>query len=501
MKGVEQLLAELREHGTIDSQGEFTLSLSEARRKLVQYHSSDQARYLLHLLAAGTAAGARGVTVEQTRDTCRLLMPGAHIAESALLKVFADPARPSPVAGAGDMVLGLQGAFHFRAVRVEVKAQRPGESFLWTLEPNSESSVPIESGGDTCLEVTLHFRAPLTEKLRGLLQSLRGYAAKSAEARLLDRFCDRSLIPLTYNGERCDRPLFLPTLGVLAQVGELGEKRLEFTPDCRLPERGWRGVLALGPGAVQIVIHGVAYCQVESLGLVGTIYHDRLERDLSRERVVRDRLYDELLADLEEVRVELSNRLVPKLVNLDWSLVEAQLPNLVHLFLTRRLSGENRKLLWQTMEGLYKARTGSERTFEGSAKGLLDLLTGLMIDAGPRERVLTLLLADCGDDLRDLGPGLHKQMDVAQQLVRAYHPDHTLVLGYLLLGLGAVHAVEGRKNESERAWFRALETVWSGSDARAQELMYGHMAYSPEHIIEQTSAALAMYCDERLKAS
>jgi hypothetical protein len=58
VKGVEQLLAELREHGTIDSQGEFTLSLSEARRKLVQYHSSDKARYLLLLLAAGIAAGA-----------------------------------------------------------------------------------------------------------------------------------------------------------------------------------------------------------------------------------------------------------------------------------------------------------------------------------------------------------------------------------------------------------------------------------------------------------
>lgn len=144
MKGVEELLAELREHGTIDSRGEFTLSLSEARRKLVQYQSSNKARYLLLLLSAATAAGATSLTVEQSPRNCRLVMPQAHIPESALLSAFAEPHRPSASPGASDLVLGLQGAFHNRAARVEVRVQKPGESFLWTLEPRSEQSVPIE---------------------------------------------------------------------------------------------------------------------------------------------------------------------------------------------------------------------------------------------------------------------------------------------------------------------------------------------------------------------
>ena len=498
MKGVEELLAELREHGTIDSRGEFTLSLSEARRKLVQYHFSDKARYLLLLLSAGTAAGARSLTVEQTPILCRLQMPGAHIPESALLNAFAHPERPADAPGASDLVLGLQGAFHNQATRVEVRAQRPGESFLWTLEPRSEQSVPIDSGGETGLEVLLHFKLDVGQRLRGVLGWLRGYAARSSEARLLDKYCDRSLIPLSYNGERSDRPLFLPALSVLATVGELGDKKLEFPADTQLEGYAWRGVLALGPGAIQIVIHGVAYCQIESLGLAGTIYHDGLERDLSREKVVRDAAYDSLISELEGVKIALSGVLVDKLSSVPWPLVVEQLPDLVYLFLARKLEAEKRQALWEGMERIYRdrAQEGVDRAFPPSPKGLVDLMTGLVQDVTARQRVLDLLLSDCGEGLRKQPTGFHKQLLMTHDLFRAHHPEETLVLGYLLLGLGALHSVKGRAQESERAWFRTLETVWAGTDARAQELMYAHMAHTPEHILQQSSTALAMYCAE-----
>lgn len=497
MKGVEELLAELREHGTIDSRGEFTLSLTEARRKLVQYHSSDKARYLLLLLSAGTAAGAQSLTVEQTPILCRLQMPGAHIPESALLNAFAHPERPADAPGASDLVLGLQGAFHNQAIRVEVRAQKPGESFLWTLESRSEQSVPIDSGGETGLEVLLHFKLDVSQKLRGMLGWLRGYAAKSEEARLLDKYCDRSLIPLSYNGERSDRPLFLPELSVLATVGQLKDKKLEFPVDTHLDGYSWRGVLALGPGVIQIVIHGVAYCQIESLGLAGTIYHDGLERDISREKVVRDARYDSLVSELEGVRIALASVLVGKMKSVPWRLLVDQLPDLVFLFLTRKLDAEKRQAMWEAMESLYRDREqegAAERAFSPSPKGLVDLMTGLSQDTAGRQRVLDLLLADCGDGLRQQPSGFHKQLAMTHDLFRAFYPEETLVLGYLLLGLGALHSVEGRAQESERAWFRTLETVWAGTDARAQELMYAHMAHTPEHILQQSSTALAMYC-------
>jgi hypothetical protein len=489
VKGVEQLLAELREHGTIDSQGEFTLSLSEARRKLVQYHSSEQARYLLLLLSAGTAAGATSLTVRQSAHFCRLEMPGAYLPESALLSAFDGQ---TPQAAASDLVLGLQGAFLCRAERVEVKAQRPGESFLWTMERDSEQSVPIDFEGAVGIEISLHYKQGVVDKLRGVLGRLRGYAARSPEARLIDAYCDRSLIPIIYNDERSDRPLFLPP-GALAQVGDLGDKKLEFKTNFQLHLEGWRGVLALGAGAVQIVIHGVAYCQIEDLGLAGTVYHDGLERDLSREKVVRDQTYDQLVADLEKVRVDLCNRLVGILDQVSWPLIQQQLPDLVYLFLTRGLLTDNRQALWEWMVAEYQRRDGGRR-FEPSPRGLMDLMVGLLKDAGARERVLHTLLADCGDGARQRAPNLHKKLDVTHELFRSFHPEETLVLGYLLLGLGAVHSLEGRKNDSERAWFKSLETVWAGSDARAQELMYGHMAFSPEHILRETASALSMYC-------
>lgn len=499
MKGVEQLLAELREHGTIDSQGEFTLSLSEARRKLVQYQSSEKARYLLLLLSAGTAAGARSLAIEQTSPVCRLSMPGAHIPESALLSAFAHPERPSAAPGACDLVLGLQGAFHNGASRVEVRVQKPGESFVWTLEARSEQSTPIDSAGVTGLEVVLHLKRDLGQTLRGVLGWLRGgYAAKSEEARLLDRYCDRSLITLTYNGESIDRPLFLPALSVLATVGELGEKRLEFKPDAQLSGYGWRAALALGPGPIQIVLQGVAYCQIENLGLVGTVYHDGLERDISREKIVRDKTYEALLRELETVRVELSTTLVAKMDSVEWPLLAAQLPELVYLFLSRKLDGQSRQALWEGMERLYRRRAeGEAHGFTPSPSGLIDFMMALTEDITARRRVLELLLLDCGEGLRERPVHFHKQLEMTHQVFRAHHPDESLVLGYLLLGLGALHAVEGRKQESERAWFRALETVWSGTNERAQELMYAHMGYAPEHILQQASTALAMYCSEQ----
>jgi hypothetical protein len=496
MKAVDQLLAELREHGTIDSQGQFTLSLSEARRKLVQYHSSEKARYLLLLLSAGSAAGASSVSVRQEPDSCFLSMPDAYIPESALLSAFADHGATSSVAGAGDLVLGLQGAFLAGASRVEVHSQRPGESFLWCLEPNSERSEPANFNGVSGIVIRLLFPHGLGQKLKGLLGRLRGYAARPQEARLLDQYCDRSLIPISYNGERCDRPLFLPEAGVQAVVGELSPKELGFKPDCTLSaDYPFRGALALGDGAIQIVIHDVAYCQIDDLGLVGTIYHDQLERDISREKVVRDHRYDELTRQLERAYRELINHLVANLDRLDAGGLRRWLPELVYQFLSAQLLTSNRQRLWEWMEARYREGEDATRSFSPNPKGLVDLMTALLKSAQPRDRVLQELLLHCGDSLRTtVDSQLAKTLNTAHDLFRYYHPEETLVLGYLLLGLGAVHAVQQRANDSERAWFKCLETVWSGKDARAQELMYAHMGYSSAHILQQAGAALAMYC-------
>lgn len=496
VKDVDQLLAELRAHGTIDSKGEFTLSLSEARRKLIEYHSSEKARYLLLLLSAGTAAGAQEQRVYQESTICRLQMPGAYIPESDLLNAFGAPQKMSEAAGASDLVFGLQGAFQAGAYQVEVRAQRPHESFLWTLQPKNESSVPINFEGEVGLEILLHFKTGVKGSLQGVLRWLRGYASKSEEARLIDQYCDRSLLPIFYNGERVDRPLFLPS-GLTANIGGLSTHKLSLEPDTYLSLNPWKGALALGGGAVQIVIHGVAYCQIESLGLVGTVYHDGLERDLSRERVVRNATYQQLIEALEAVKIELYNTLAAKAQQKPQEFVKAHLPQLVYHFLAGDLSSENRQALWGALINLYKNQQADSPTYPLSSEGLVNLMTAVTRDAEAREQVFLLLLSRCSEGLLQRAPRSGQHLSSTIKLFQAFHPQKTLILGYLLLGLGALHAVEGRNNASERAWFKCLETVWSGNDGRAQELMYGHMAYSPEHILQQSSMALTMYCREQ----
>ena len=117
---VDELLHSLREHGTLDSQGEFTVSLSEARRKLKQYHSSEPARYVLLLVSAGFASGGRSAAVTR-RDHCLTIrFPGAYLSENELLQALDNP-HNSASSAATDLVLGIQGALNHQAQEVKLR--------------------------------------------------------------------------------------------------------------------------------------------------------------------------------------------------------------------------------------------------------------------------------------------------------------------------------------------------------------------------------------------
>ena len=176
MKDVEDLLSALREHGTIDSEGQFTVSLAEARRKLTQYHSSDKARYLLSLVSAGTASGATRIEIISSKTSYKLTFADAYIPEEHLLAAFEGTQGPETHAAAEELVLGLQGAFANDANRVALSVRSLKQRcFLWEMTADGDESKSISHQGVNSLEIHLQSNLSLITQMASLFQKLRGY--------------------------------------------------------------------------------------------------------------------------------------------------------------------------------------------------------------------------------------------------------------------------------------------------------------------------------------
>ncbi len=489
MKDLDQLLSSLREHGTIDSAGEFTLSLAEARRKLTKFRSSDKARYLLLLVSGGLAAGATRVEILTQDSSFKIAFHQAGVAEAELLAAFEGKASSE---AATDLMMGLQGAFDNRVERLALKVCAPkGSSYLWEMDRAGESNKPISSGGEFGIWLELRLTQGFRERLMGLLPFLRGYAGMAPEAQLVDQMCDRSRVPIFLDGQPVHRQQVLPRAGCYAAVGGLespGPKMTEF------PEYPWKAILALVPGPVHLVVFGVDYGQVDGTGFSGTVYCDHLQRDLSREQLVKNHLFDELLEQLEAVRVRLLQQLALELPD-QGDECDALLGDLVELFLTGRLSDEAQQGVWNWMVDSLPRRAPkySQEEFEPSPLGLMSLYDVLDPDLDSEAQMLGKMLSYCAASLRARLPRLVKLLERAAQLYSRRYPHDTLIRGYLLLGIGALHQREGRPSEGDKAWFKSLQEVWDGEDQRAQELIYLHMEYGVEHMLDQVAAALKMF--------
>lgn len=491
MKDVDELLRSLREHGTVDSEGQFTVSLSQARRKLKHYHSSDTARFLLLLVSAGVAAGATRITIDRVERSYRLWFAEAYLCETELLAALEKPQSASQRSGGADLVAGIQGSFARQAESVEVDVFHPDRhSFCWRLTPESEEALGVRPEGRHGIQIWLRFRADWRARLRSLLSSLGGYAGMTAEERLVDRYADRALLPLHLQGQPVARSLVLPSSPATAVFGVLPEVHLAKPCHARLPSPGlWRGVLALGKEPIQLVVHGVAYCQIEALGVSGTVYCDELLRDASKEKIVGNETYTQLVKQLEQSRYRLFEVLVDRLELYQASHLQDDGAELLAAFLLGRLSSESRGKVWTWMITQLPA-TGSPPP-KPSVAGLMQMME--VVWPGEVESLLSELLEFCADALANHQLAAQPQLAITLQVLRALQgPARPLLEGYLLLGSGALHALAGEKAKADKDWFDALKAAWGCSSEQAQELFHTHLGFPEAHIAQQASRVLRM---------
>ena len=492
MKSVDQLLNSLREHGTVDSEGSFTIGLTEARAKLREYQSSERGRYILHLISGGMAAEADYVRMERDGQRTRIVFSGAYMEEEALAQAFGGTLTTSDT-GADDMALGIRGALAEGAEAVGLLVEHPKKpGFWWRIDSAGEERGAHPSSQASSVVLELKFPFSWKERLGGFLAGLRGYTGSSPEERLVQEFCDHSLVPVEVRGQRVDRPLFLPESAVTIRIGS-GVDALS-SPDLALESDNVRAAICLAPGKVQLIIRGVAYCELEGTGYSGFLYCSGLQRDATREKVVRNAAYHALEQKLAELKDDALELLALKLPDPKFELVDPFLHQLSALLLQEELSPEASRKLRGWMEE--KLSTVELEAVPRHAAGIFRLYQMVRLEFFGKMPVQVEMLRRCATALRTGHAKTETRLQKTLEALRLSEPGQTLLHGYLLLGLGAYYSTKDRQKESETAWFNALKTVWEDPSPEAQELFHTHLKYPADHICGEVASVLTMYSNE-----
>lgn len=271
------LIEKLREAGTLDSRGSFTLDRRKAREKMARFQLTDPRRYILELVEAAVALGAAEVDV--TLD-------------SAVEVGFAGaPLPPDLLASLDDFLLSVPSQpeeYALRAVAMACAA-------LGTLKV---TRIRVESSAGAWLERTASGDSTGTGALSGnriRVEGALGWAGAlggTAEEKLLRAEALYSPVPVRVNGKDVRGALRLP---------RLGRERSEERDGVR-----FRAAIARewNDSSLTLVSRGVVASRREIVlpaPLVAVVWHDGLARNASHSDVVEDARYQALLRDLAEL--------------------------------------------------------------------------------------------------------------------------------------------------------------------------------------------------------
>lgn len=494
---VERLLNSLREHGTIDSQGEFTIDLLEARRKMAKYQSSNPARYLLCLVSAGLAGGGTSLRIRYDERNLEVKIPGTRIAEEDLRAAYSGRSQEGLSDAALDLALAMHLALQTKCESLEVESCVEGQlGFHWQVSLQALDAVPVEMGTENCLLFNLSWVQSWKHRWPKILKFFGGYAGEREEIRLLEQHCDNSFTPIYVNEQSLDRPLLLPEASVCALVGDPQREAIRFNPRLRFHPDDWEGYLALRPGSIKLVHYGVTLHEFKSSCLSGVISHDGLHRDLSREGVLKDATYEAFTAELSAFELEMIQDFAENIGLWKNAEILLLLDDLVsHALHPSQQSIRNRLSAWISRElGVVPGQGPSTRR-NTSVLELLTLYRKLYsVTMGTEGQAHTeFVLKMCAAALKNRSAQVDQMLSESADLITKYYPHDSLAAGYCLLGLGACLSAFGQPGAARMTWNEAIVTVRKLKDPDAVALIEAHLEFEPDHMMQEVSKALSLY--------
>ena len=308
---MDRFMDGLREAGSYSSSGHFTIGWEKASEKLRQFQAGDRRAFLLLFISAGTALGARNISITEDEHQLEVLLHGCYISQENLRDGFLAIASGNAPDYLLDLAMGLHGGLN-SGIYVELKISAPEQpSFHWKLTEETEESRPTQTvGSEPVVCAVFHKRRKVLEESlwKRLLgwgretSNLGGYVGLSEPCQLVDKRCDKSPIPISIGRQLVSRPFYLPSNDAACRVGTVGPQ-LQFQTShvLNLPDFAWSGGLVLQPGELRCVVHGVSYPPLTHPSLDGVLWVD-INRDLSRSRLItNDAKYESLQQDLNQI--------------------------------------------------------------------------------------------------------------------------------------------------------------------------------------------------------
>lgn len=262
------LLDTLRQAGSFDSRGNFTLDVEKARSKMARFQLTDPERYILELVAAAFAGGSPDLEIDLTPDGLELHFGGTPLGSTDLENLE-------------DFLLVAEGthpALRYLAV---------GLNALTRLQPRR---VLLESPAGVALELRGQKRqliaGPysrhrlLIEREGGILRK----ASYSSEIELIRSHTRFSRRPVRLDGRLLSQPAALELLS---------------------PEES---------GEIFLVLHGIIRQQLKPalLPVRAVVEDDRFSLNASHSAVVEDTIYQEALEQVEQDTLEELARLAER---------------------------------------------------------------------------------------------------------------------------------------------------------------------------------------------
>lgn len=214
---IECFLLELAGEGRLDSQGQFTLALAQAREKLAKFLLKSPQDYLLKLIQAGVAAGAQRLELKTGSNRVLFRMLGVHYPSRDLANILDALLHTNSDSRAlRHLAIATHSAVQIRPTGISLATWdgRSGEKHHWdakgrTSQPwrpgkgdQASVQVEIQRTGSEVLEQLTHLMGQ-RDLLSMLVGSRRGFDADAMFVLKRASWCP---IPLSLNGRWLPKP-------------------------------------------------------------------------------------------------------------------------------------------------------------------------------------------------------------------------------------------------------------------------------------------------------
>lgn len=313
MTGTDELsdfLGELAAQGVVDSRGHFTLDIEKAREKLRRFQLPTPYHYVLCLLGAACAAGARTLQVHSEGLETIIEFDGQPFRFEDFKDLFGAFLTPGRTA-VHELAMGVHGARGLSPEYIKVDSWGRGEGARLEVRGNTMEVEPLQqspfSDAANRTVFKVYERQGVWASVRLMISQLRGHRTPVEEILASSARYAETAVRIRNQVLNVSRLGNWPAVLRVNPQGpprhpELNPRKSSFqrSKNLKVPFSGYLG-FGDGPGGALVVVSGVLFQPVLATGYSTArlvVYAPYLNKDLSQAHLLQDAELDGLTLQL-----------------------------------------------------------------------------------------------------------------------------------------------------------------------------------------------------------